>query len=86
MKIVKKAWPEFFEKILDGDKNFEIRLDNFKCNPGDILVLKEYDPKTQKETGRVIEKKITYVLKTKDLKFWNKKDIDKYGYQVLSLK
>lgn len=51
---------------------------------GDILVLEEYDPKTGKYTGRKIEKKVKYILKTKDLKFWNKEEIDKFGYQVIS--
>lgn len=86
MKIKKKVWPEFFQKIMDGEKNFELRLANFECKPGDILVLKEWDPKTQQDTGRVLEKEATYVLKTKDLKFWPKEDIEKYGFQIISLK
>lgn len=86
MKIIKKVDKDFFEKILSGDKNFEFRLADFQCKVGDILILKEWDPKIKKETGRAIEKKITYILKTKELKFWTKKEIEKYGYQVLSLK
>jgi ribosomal protein S17 len=85
MKIKKKTWPELFQKILDGEKKFELRLADFKCEPGDTLVLEEWDPKTQKYTGRKLEKKVTYVLKTKDIKFWPKKDIKKYGFQVISL-
>ena len=26
MRIEKKAWPEFFQKMIDGEKNFELRL------------------------------------------------------------
>jgi len=26
MKIKKKVWPEYFEKILSGQKNYEARL------------------------------------------------------------
>jgi hypothetical protein len=26
MRIEKKCWPEFFEKILSGEKTFELRL------------------------------------------------------------
>lgn len=85
MKIKKKTWPELFQKILDGEKKFELRLADFKCEPGDILVLEEWDPKTQRYTGRKLEKKVTYVLKTKDVKFWSKEDIKKYGFQVISL-
>jgi len=68
-EIEKKVWPEFFEKILSGEKTFELRLADFKCKPGDILILKEYDPQTKKYTGRTIKKEITFVIKTKDLKF-----------------
>ena len=86
MKIEKKVWPEYFQRIYDKDKTFEIRLANFKCKPGDTLILKEWDPKTKKYSGRELEKQVTYVLKTKDLKFWPEEDTNKYGYQVISFK
>lgn len=86
MKIEKKVWPDFFKKIVNGDKNFELRLADFKCKPRDILILKEWNPKTKNFTGRVIEKKVTYVMKTKNVKFWSEKDIQKYGFQVIALK
>jgi len=85
-KIEKKVWPEYFQKILNGDKNFELRLADFDCNIGDTLSLKEWDPKTKKYSGRTIDKIITYVLKTKDMKFWPKEDIEKYGFQIISFK
>jgi len=86
VNIEKKVWPELFQKILDGKKKFDLRLDDFKCNPGDILVLKEWDPETKEYTGRVIKKEVTYVLKTKDVKFWSKEDMKKYGFQIISFK
>jgi ribosomal protein S17 len=86
MKIEKKVWPEYFQKISDGDKTFDVRLADFRCEPGDILVLKEWNPKTKEYTGRVLEKKVNYVLKTKNLKFWSKEDIEKYGLQVIAFK
>lgn len=86
MKIEKKVWPRFFEKILDGDKTFELRLADFKCNVGDILVLREWNPETKKYTGRTLEKKVTYVIKTKDINFWSKDDIEKYGFQIISFR
>lgn len=84
MRIEKKVWPEFFQKILDGKKTFDLRLADFDCDVGDVLVLREWNPKTEKYTGRIIEKKVTYVLKTKNLKFWAEDDVEKYGYQVIS--
>jgi len=86
MKIEKKVWPEYFQKILNGEKKFELRLADFECKPGDILALKEWDPKTKEYTGRVLEKEVTYVLKTKDVKFWSKEDMKKYGFQIISFK
>jgi hypothetical protein len=86
MLIEKKIWPEFFEKVKSGEKSFEVRLADASYNPGDILVLREWDPKTMGYTGRTLQKKIGYVLRTKDLMFWPKKDIEKYGLVILSLK
>jgi ribosomal protein S17 len=86
MKIEKKVWPEYFQKILDGEKTFELRLADFECKKGDILVLREWNPKTKGYTGRTIEKEVTYVLKTKDVKFWPKEDIEKHGLQIISFK
>ncbi|OGM31051.1 hypothetical protein A2630_00045 [Candidatus Woesebacteria bacterium RIFCSPHIGHO2_01_FULL_44_10] len=68
-RIEKKAWPEYFEKILSGDKTFELRLADFDVDEGDTLVLREWDPKTKNYTGRKIEKKVSFVFKTKFQKF-----------------
>ncbi|NYZ78274.1 DUF3850 domain-containing protein [Candidatus Micrarchaeota archaeon] len=84
MRIEKKCWPELFQKIVEGEKNFDVRLADFKCKRGDTLILKEWNQKTREYTGRVLRKKVTFVLRTKDLKFWSVKDIKKYGLQVIS--
>ena len=81
--INKKAWPEMFEAVLSGKKNFDLRLDDFPCSEGDILVLEEWNPETKQYTGRKIEKKISCVVKTKELKFWKKADVDRLGLQVI---
>ena len=86
MKIEKKAWPELYQKILDGDKTFDLRLADFDCKPGDVLLLREWDPATRRYTGRQMKKVVTYVLRTKDLKFWPREEVEKYGYQVISFK
>ncbi|MBI2106824.1 DUF3850 domain-containing protein [Candidatus Woesearchaeota archaeon] len=86
MRIEKRIWPEAFQKILDGIKNVELRLADFECNPGDILVLREYDPKTKEYTGRVIEKEVKYVMRTKEQPYWSKEEVEKYGFQIMSFK
>lgn len=85
-RIEKKTWPEMFEAVCSGKKTFELRLADWQCQEGDILVLKEWDPKRKKYTGRVLEKKVTFVLKTKDIKFFSKEEIEKYGFQVIGFK
>jgi len=87
--IEKKVWPEYFQHIVDGKKTFELRLNDFKVNEGDTLVLREWDPATKDYTGRKLEKKVGYVgaWKIDDLaQFWPRKEIDDKGLQVISLK
>lgn len=87
-KIEKKVWPKYFEEIIQGNKTFELRLNDFEIEKGDILFLREWDPETKEYTGRELEKKVGYVGKWKidDLtKFWPKEDIEDKGIQVISL-
>lgn len=84
MEIEKKTWPEFFQKIVEGKKTFEVRLADFSVNPRDVLVLKEWDPETKQYTGRTLKKKVTYVSKTKNMPFWPKEEIDKHGLQIIA--
>ena len=86
MRIEKKLLPQSFQRIFDGDKKYELRLANWDCHEGDVLVLKEWDPETKDYTGRVLEKEITYILKTKDINFWSDEEVEKYGYQIISFK
>ena len=86
MKIEKKIWPECFEEVKSGRKTFELRLADWECNPGDILLFKEWDPKTKQYTGREMEKTVTYVRKTKDFDLFPKEDVEKYGYQIIAIK
>lgn len=85
-KIEKKVWKEYFEKILSGDKKFELRLADWDCNIGDTLVLKEWDNEKNDYTGRSIEKTITYIVKTKNQKFWTEEEVNKFGFQILGFK
>ncbi len=86
MRQTKKVWSEYFQKIIDGKKTYELRLADWECNEGDILVLQEWDPETKKYTGREIEKEVTYVGKTKNMNFWTKEKVEKYGYQIIAFK
>lgn len=82
-EIRKKIWPEYFEAISSGHKTFDLRLADFDCATGDVLVLEEWDPKTKNYTGRTLRKTISYVLKTKQAQFWPKEEVKKHGLQIL---
>jgi len=61
-----KTWPQFYQRIVDGTKTFEVRLNDqgFQC--GDDVILEEYDPtvaiESHRRSGRVISFKIGYVF------------------------
>jgi len=40
-EIHKKILPEYFEAIYSGKKNYELRLNDFEINEGDVLILEE---------------------------------------------
>lgn len=95
-EIHKKISPEYFEAVLSGEKTFEWRANDFECEPGDILVLDEYEyPKGQETkegrypTGRSIRKKVGYVARTSDFDWIVRPDVkanlEKYGEQTISL-
>lgn len=73
-----KCWPYFFQNILDGTKNFEIRYNDRPYLTGDILHIREYD-KTglpgEEYTGRQTYQKIMYISDYEQ----------KPGYVVLAL-
>ncbi len=55
-----KTLPEYFNAVVDGSKNFEVRKNDRNFQVGDSLILKEWDGDTY--TGRIIKKEITYIL------------------------
>jgi len=57
-----KIWPEYFNAILKKEKTFEIRKNDRNFQVGDILKLREYDPRTELYTGSWICVKVTYIL------------------------
>ncbi len=46
-KIEKKVWPKYFSAIIKGKKKYELRLVDWDCKEGDVLVLKEWDQTLQ---------------------------------------
>ena len=62
-----KILPQYFQRVWDGTKTFELRKDDRDYQRGDILVLREWDG--EKYTGSALCVKVTYILQ----------DAEKYG-------
>jgi hypothetical protein len=58
-----KTWPEYYMRVVSEDKNFELRKHDRDFQVGDILHLKEFIPEKGGYTGRMVIRKITYLLK-----------------------
>ena len=56
-----KVWPEFFEALALGLKTWEVRLNDRGYKMGDLLVLREWDPKDGEMTGRALQARVSYV-------------------------
>lgn len=72
-----KIRPQFFDKVISGEKTFEIRKNDRNFIVGDRIILKEYDKETG-FTGRNAVFEITYVMT--DTEFVKK------GFAVLVIK
>lgn len=56
-----KTWSESFQSMARGEKKHEIRDADRPFAVGDTLLLREYDPATERYTGNVAEYRVTYV-------------------------
>lgn len=57
-----KCWPAYFDQVLSGEKNFEVRWDDRGFRVGDHLLLREWDPHTLEYSGRAMRIAIRFVL------------------------
>jgi len=83
--IEKKWWPETYELFVSGKRKLELRLDDFELHAGDIILAREWDPKTREYTGRSKQLKVKKAEKSiKDpLKFWPIEEIQKKGFLII---
>lgn len=61
-----KTWPEFFRKVWDGKKTFELRKDDRDFRVGDRLILAEHDPRSpvpDSYSGRWIAARISDIVR-----------------------
>lgn len=57
-----KIWPEYFDPVATGVKRFELRKDDRGYAVGDILKQREWDPNTEKYSGRWLRAKVLYIV------------------------
>ena len=62
MKHYLKTWPEFYDLMESGDKNFELRKDDRDYNKGDTLHLQKYDME-KGYYGKYMEVLVTCVVR-----------------------
>jgi len=87
--VEKKVWPEFFDAVKSGKKNYDLRIADFELNPGDTLTLREWDPKSKSYTGRIIVKRAGNIVQFSGKNFFTmfpKKQIEDNGLYMIELK
>ena len=81
--IKKKTWPNCFEEIVSGRKDFEFRAADFEVGEDDTIVLEEWDPLLGEYTGRTAVKRVDKVWKFSLDEFKNKKVIEEKGFYII---
>ncbi len=46
-----KIWPQYYCRVSDGSKTFEVRENDRGFQPGDTVILKEWDPAQVNKTS-----------------------------------
>ncbi len=57
-----KTWPIYFNAMWDRRKRFEVRVNDREFRSGELLRLHEYDPETERYSGRFIKARIGYMM------------------------
>lgn len=59
-----KIWPQYYCRVADGSKTFEVRNNDRGFQPGDIVILNWYDPEDDfySRESKPLKFKVGYVL------------------------
>lgn len=80
MKVHKlKTWSKYYQLILCGIKDWELRKNDRDFKVGDLLILEEYLPEFKSYTGNSLKKKIEHIFQENEFGL-------KKGYCILGLK
>jgi len=58
-----KTHVEYYQKVVSGEKDWELRLNDRNFEIGDQLILEEYDNDKKEYTGYSTSRIVTYMLK-----------------------
>lgn len=83
--IEKKVWPKLFNLIKSRKKKFELRVADFKIKKGDVLILKEWDPKKRQYTEREVKRRVSFIFKFNLNDFGQEEIIKRHGLYVIEL-
>jgi ASC-1-like (ASCH) protein len=82
----KKCWPQYFEKVLSGEKNVEVRLADFPLEEGDTIIFEEWDPVTEQYSGRKVKRSVRHVFKAHLMDFGHSPyEMKQKGHYVIEL-
>lgn len=83
MKIIeKKIWPDKFD--LDKELTLDFRLADFDLSPGDVIVFREWDPKTKEYSGREYRKIVKQAIKSESpIRYWTAEEMKKHGMWLI---
>lgn len=57
-----KTWPDLYESMASKIKQFDIRKNDKNFEVGDTLILKKWDPETEKYTGNILNANVDYIM------------------------
>lgn len=57
-----KIWPPYFQAVATGLKPWEFRVNDRNYRVGDVLLLREWNPRVQTYTGRFCRRVVTFIL------------------------
>jgi hypothetical protein len=57
-----KVWPEFWDALASGEKTFELRKDDRGFRAGDVLYLREWNPRSETYSGREMRRLVSYII------------------------
>lgn len=58
---VLKTWPAYFEAHESGEKTFEIRRNDREFEVGDVLVLRRWNPTSERYEPGVVGRRVSYI-------------------------